>query len=199
MVVKWKLSLLRFPPINPGCCRPYATPCLVDRHWCPWEHFSMNRTTGSPSPVTGPNVAPAWPVFSFLVTRGHPLSSPGGVQRAAEFGRSAQCNDHPTFISQQPTITCSLSQAAPTHIVSSSNNSFQCSIFFSATVEWDQGYRAMDKANIFAHHLLMCSALARIDYLNWPRLDTFPHLISPNFVCKSMGLWDAFLPCSLNY
>lgn len=131
----------------------------VDRHCCPYDHFSINRTTQAYSPVIGPNVALAQPVFPWwqeatcwvlLEVSSEPMNLVA-VSSSRISPRKSQ--------SSPP----SLLHSAPIHTEWASNISFQNNIPFSATLQSDQGYSSIDKANIFAHHLLMCSAQARID------------------------------------
>lgn len=108
--------------------------CSVDRHRCPSDHFSINRTTQAYSPVIGPG-----PASVSMVTRGHPLSPPGVVQWADEFGICAQCKDQPTQIQSTPLSLLqpfTFSTYIHTHTQGAfSNILFQNNILFSPNLQ----------------------------------------------------------------
>lgn len=68
-----------------------------------WPFFNKLDHPGLQS-CNWPQCSPG-PTSVSMVTRGHLLSLPGGVQRATEFGCSAQCKDHPSQISEHPAFT----------------------------------------------------------------------------------------------
>lgn len=159
-----------------------------------WPFFNKSDHPGLQS-CNWPQYSPG-PTSVSMVTRGHPLSPPGGVQRADEFGCCAQSKDQPTQTSDHPTITTADSYIQHLYIHSQHPqiSHFKTIFSFSSTPFSDQRCSSMDKSNILVHHLLMCSAQANIDQFNWPLLDTSPHLISPTIVCAVANQWASEMP-----
>lgn len=144
-------------------CILYVPLCSVDRHCYPFDHFSMNRPTHAYTSVIGPNVALAQPALLWWqeATCRVPLevsSEPMNLVAAP----STKISPLKTRCTP-PSLVVPL-HSGPTHAQwTPSNISSQNNILFSATLQSGQSCSSIDRANIFAHHLLMCSAQTRID------------------------------------